>query len=192
MKIKIGGGIVMLALFVLIGGYKYIDAENTVAWALAAATHEAGHFAAARLRRIAIKGITLDLIGAKMSLSGRIISYKDEAIIAAAGPMVNLILAGLFFPLFPNFFAFSLMLGILNLIPAPGFDGYRILFSLLSMYTGSLKPEKIMKALSFVAIFVLWLLAVYSLIKYKASFSLFILSCALFVRFLLKDDSNTA
>ena len=183
-KIKIGGGVIVFAVFLLLGGYRYIDIGVVFPWLLAAVTHELGHYFAACLCGVKIEKMTFDVIGARMSLSGKLISYVDEAFIACAGPAVNFALAGLFFPLFSDFAEFSLMLGMLNLIPAPSFDGYRILYSLLARYIGTFRGENVMKMLSFFAVFSLWLIAVYALLRYRASFSLFIISCALFVRFL--------
>ena len=185
-RIKVGGGVIIFAVFLLLGGHRYIDIQVVFPWLSAAVTHELGHFAAARLCGAEIEKMTFDVVGARMSLSGKLLSYGEEIFIAAAGPAVNFALAGLLFPVFSDFADFSIMLGILNLIPAPSFDGYRILCSVLSKYTDTVKGESVMTILSFFALFLLWLIAVYALLRYRASFSLFIISCALFARFLCK------
>lgn len=185
-KIRIGGGMIVFAVFILLGGYRYMDIRTVLPWLFAALTHETGHYLAAHLCGAKIEKMTLDVIGARMSLAGKLISYGEETIISVAGPAVNIAFALLSFPHLPSFAEFSLMLGILNLIPAPGFDGYRILCSVLSGIFGADISEKVMKWLSFFAVLFLWLTAVYTLLRYRAGFSLFLLSCALFVGFLRK------
>ncbi len=178
-KVRIGGGIIIFAVFLLLGGYRYIDIGVVFPWLLAALTHEIGHYFAARLCGVKIERMTFDVIGARMSLSGKLISYVDEAVIAFAGPAVNFALAGLFFSLLPDFAEFSLMLGSLNLFPVSGFDGYRILFSVIALLKGYVAAEKVMRALSFCAVIFLWLISVYLLLRFGSGFSAFILSCSL-------------
>ena len=187
-RFKIGGGIIIFAAFVLLGGHKYIDFSICLPWLFGAFAHEMGHFFAARLCGAKIDRMTIDVIGATMSISGKMISYGEEIFIAAAGPCVNIILAGLLFPFLGEFSVLSVMLGLLNLIPAPGFDGYRILHSAIEFCFGELRAEKVMRFFAFFAVFFMWLMAVYALLRYRASFSLFILSCALFARLFVNGD----
>ena len=84
-----------------------------------------------------------------------------------------------FFSVWPAFAEFSLLLGILNMMPAPGFDGYRMTGSLIAIFFGARANEKVMRFLSFCAVIFLWTLAVYTLIRYNSGISLFVLACAL-------------
>lgn len=95
---------------------------------LCAALHEAGHLAAIFFLGNRITDFTLLPCGAeiRMAMSG----YREEALVAAAGPAVNLCCA-LWFRLFDGpFFLFcadcSLFLALLNLLPLRSFDGGQI------------------------------------------------------------------
>ncbi len=179
-KIKIGWGVAVFALLILLGGYRIIDLSVAISWFFAVFLHEMGHLFAASICGARIRLLTLDVTGAKMTLCGKLLSYKEEMLIAAAGPCVNLISSGLIFPYFGDFASFSMMLGILNLFPILSFDGYRILFSLIALCSGSEKANSVMKILSFCAVIFLWLLSVYLLLRFSAGFSAFILACSLF------------
>ncbi|MBQ8005008.1 MAG: hypothetical protein IJ303_01695, partial [Clostridia bacterium] len=152
-------------------------------WIVAAVLHEAGHFFAARLLGVRVSKMTLDVTGAKMQLCGKLISYEEEFFIAAAGPFINFIFSGALFSVWFSFAEFSLLLGILNMMPAPGFDGYRMTGSLIALFFGTRANEKAMHFLSFCAVIFLWTVAVYTLIRYNSGISLFVLSCALFTGF---------
>ena len=179
-KLKIGFGIWLFLIFILLGGYRIIDLSVALSWVFAVFLHEMGHLFAARLCGADIKSFTLDVVGAKMTLCGKLLSYKEEILIAAAGPLTNLITAGLLSSFLGEFASFSMMLAILNLFPVFGFDGYRILFSFISLFFGDEIAASLMKKLSFLAIIIIWLLAVYLLLRFGAGFSAFILACSLF------------
>lgn len=179
-KIRIGWGVAVFALFILLGGYRIIDLSVALPWIFAVFLHEMGHFLVAKIRCAGISCLTLDVTGAKMTLCGRLLSYKDEILIAVAGPLVNIITFAVTFGFLEEFSAFSLMLGLLNLFPISGFDGYRILFSVIALRGGEEKADFVMKMISFCAIISLWLISVYLLLRFGAGFSAFILSCSLF------------
>ena len=180
-KIKIGRGVTVFIIFILLGGYRIVDMSVAIPWLLAVFLHEMGHFLVAKICGAGIKCLTLDVTGAKMTLCGRLLSYREEILIAAAGPLVNIITFAVTLTSFEEFSAFSLMLGILNLLPISGFDGYRILYSFMSLRSGEEKANRITKALSFFAVIFLWLFSVYLLLRFGAGFSVFIFSCSLFL-----------
>ncbi len=179
-KIRIGWGVLVFAVFILLCGHRIIDLSVAISWISSVLLHEMGHLFAAKLCGASIKRLTFDVTGAKMTLCGKLLSYKEEMLIAAAGPCVNLISSGLFFPFLGEFSSFSMMLGLLNLLPISGFDGYRILFSLISLRGGHEKSYAIMKNISFCTVIFLWLVSAYLVIRFGAGFSAFILSCSLF------------
>lgn len=181
-KIKIGAGIIVFAFFLLIGGSRYIQIDTLIPWFMAVFTHELGHLAVAFLCGAKIKSMTFDVFGARIALSGELLSYNKEIAIAAAGPGVNFILGGILFEVFPNFSQFSFLLGFLNLMPIITFDGYRILYSLAVVFIGIEKTEKCMRFFSICSIITIWFFSVYMLLRYKASFSLFLLSFAMLIR----------
>lgn len=179
-RIKVGFGIFVFAVFVLLGGYRIIDITVALPWIFAVLLHELGHLAAARLCGARVSGLTLDVTGAKMILCGKLLSYRDEILIALAGPTVNIVTFAVTFCFTENFSSFSLMLGLLNLFPISGFDGYRILSSFIKLREGVEKAERVMRTMSFCAVFLLWLISVYLLLRFGSGFSAFILSCSLF------------
>ena len=146
---------------------------------LGASFHEAGHFFAALICGARLERLTIDIIGAKMSLCGKLLSYKEEFIIALFGPLVNLIIFALAYPLWKELSGFSLVLGILNLIPAPGFDGGRMLYSVTASRFGCGIADKTSRFFSFAAVFFIWLMGSYLLLRYSSGISVFLLSFAL-------------
>ena len=95
---------------------------------LAATLHEAGHLAALLILKIPVTGLELRAGGAviRAVLPGG----RREALALAAGPCVNLLLAALFWRLWPLFGLCNLALGLVNLLPFPQRDGGRLLQAL--------------------------------------------------------------
>ena len=159
---------------------------------LAAAVHETGHILAARILKIKLELFSLDLLGARLTTSGRLCSYGDEALLCAAGPLANALtglLALAFIPYVGElreyllfFAAASLSLGFLNLLPIRSFDGGRILHCLLCRTVSQRIAETVITSLSFVCCFALWCFSVYLMLRAGASLSLFFFSVSLFAR----------
>ncbi len=155
----------------------------------AAALHELGHIFAARVRKIELSSLSLDIFGARIGTGARLNSYLDEIVLCAAGPISNFIFAAavLASPLRDNeyilfFAASSIALGALNLLPIKSFDGGRILSCVLARMCGVELSERIVFALSFISCFSLWCFSVYLMIRVGASLSLFVFSVSLFAR----------
>lgn len=102
--------------------------------------HELGHCLAARVLGMTVVGVRLYLLGGVSELARVPRSPRDEAIIAAAGPMVSALLAGVFwlavtatYPgtvgwLLVMLLAWSnLVVALFNLLPALPLDGGRVL-----------------------------------------------------------------
>jgi Zn-dependent protease len=94
--------------------------------------HEAGHMLAAGFLRVPVREFGLRLGGAyiRRACATR---RRDEILIAASGPLVNLVIALplIFVPrLGPQLAMCNLVLGVINLLPLPSSDGLRILRNL--------------------------------------------------------------
>lgn len=156
---------------------------------LVAAMHEVGHLLAARALHIPMGCLKLDLLGARLEIRGRMLSYGEEWLLCAAGPVCSLFLsaaAGLLWSIFPparQFSCVSLLLGVLNLLPIRTFDGGRMLESPLAFFFGERLAEGVMRTVSFLFLFLLWAISVYFLLKVGDGLSLFCFSFSLFSRF---------
>ncbi len=181
-RLSISGAFMILALFLT---HSYIS----IAALLAAAIHELGHILAAKLSKVSLHEMKLGIFGASLSLSDTTLSYKKESFIALSGPLANIacvVLSLLFFEtenaFLELFISASLFLGTLNLLPILDFDGGRILFCLLSYKFSLYTAQLVLKILSFILIFTLWMLSVYLLLKLSSTLSLFIFSLSLFAK----------
>jgi Zn-dependent protease len=115
--------------------------------------HEFGHIFAARQFGIKTPDITLLPIGGVASLERMPEEPGREIIVALAGPMVNLVLAGILFALFPDLISLerlqemqyapadlisqvalaNIVLFLFNLVPAFPMDGGRVLRALFAL-----------------------------------------------------------
>lgn len=157
---------------------------------LAAALHEAGHFAAARLLKIPVQAMRLDLLGARIDVKGRILSYGEEWLLCMAGPLASLVfsLVGALFwshsSLAVVFSCASLLLGFLNLLPVQTFDGGRMLACALLYFSSPQKADRILKAFTFFFLWLLWAFSVYLMLRIADGITLFFFSVCFLARFL--------
>lgn len=152
----------------------------------AATLHELGHIAAAQLLDIRLSHMKLDVLGARLSTTGKLYSYIKVAVLCFAGPFINFLFFAVCFPFsssFPwlnHFCLANLSLGALNLIPIDGFDGGRILYGLLCKIFSLHTAQRISVVLSFCSLLLLWMLSVWLLLRTGTSLTLFVFSCCLF------------
>lgn len=156
--------------------------------ALAALLHEAGHLLAARLLGIPLGRFRLGLRGARLEVKGRMLSYGEEWLLAAAGPLFSLLGAAggaLFWSSSAAriFSCASLLLGLLNLLPIRSFDGGRMLAAMLSACLSPRAVCAILRGASFLCLSLLWMTAVYLLLRTGDGISLFCFSMSLFSAF---------
>ena len=165
------------------------------ALASAVAAHEAGHLFAARLLQVRVKSVRFGLLGARIGVLG-LLSYKSEALLAAAGPAASFLCAALTAPfLSVGFFgqtcAFSLILGALNLLPVQSFDGGRIAQSLVCARWGGAFAASVLRWISFAVLTLLWLFSVYLLLRAGSGISWLGFSASLLGRFFSANSRNT-
>jgi Zn-dependent protease len=125
-------GWLLLALCILLGirlsGLRLGLAVGTVL-VISLLLHEVGHRFAAIMLRVPVHEFGLCLGGAynRRAYAG---CRRDEVLISAAGPLMNLLLVGplLFLPVIgPKAALCNLSLCVVNLLPLPSSDGLRIL-----------------------------------------------------------------
>jgi len=95
---------------------------------LAAILHECGHLTALLALKIPITGLELRAGGAV--IRAELPGGRREALASAAGPGVNLLLAALFWRVWPLFGLCNLTLGLVNLLPLPRRDGGKLVQAL--------------------------------------------------------------
>ena len=189
-KLSLSGLFMIIALFLT---HSYIS----IAALAAAALHELGHIAAAKLCKIPLGELKLGIFGAALTPISSSFSYKKEILLCLAGPLVNLFSAMLIYPFGHSknefislFFSASLFLGLLNLLPIKDFDGGRILSCILSYIYSPTVAWRVLKILSFILIFSLWTLSIYLLLKLASSLSLFVFSLSLFSKIFISDKES--
>ena len=133
-KIKNGRVEVSCFFLLLCAWLLYRDSSGMVVSALAACLlHELGHCAALWWVKNSVKQIIFTAFGAKIQPK-KPMNYRQELIVAAAGPAVNLMLAVVFSRSSGGlaFAGVNLALGVFNLLPVGELDGARMLRCALS------------------------------------------------------------
>ncbi len=160
---------------------------------MAAAVHEGGHLIAARGMHIPLSLLRMDLLGARLDVSGRVLSYGEEWLLCAAGPVASLLFAAAAAPFWRTceyaalFSCASLILGLLNLLPVRTFDGGRMLESTLLSFFGERVARRVMRGCTFLFLFLIWAGAVYLLLRAGDGLSLLCFSMSLLTRFFEGD-----
>ena len=151
--------------------------------------HELGHVGMARWVGVEIRGLRLDLFGARMELAG-LIPYGKEAMVAVGGPLANLLSAGIIYPVwrrqggegFLLFVVASVLLAVVNLLPIGTLDGGRVLYCVTARLWGEDAAQGIRRAATGVFLGGLWLFSVYGLLVSAEFLSLFAFSLCLLLR----------
>ena len=121
-----------------------------------AALHELGHLGAMAALRVKPSRICLTAAGMRIERPpGLRTGFRQEIIIALAGPAVSLLLAGLFLPsLLPSdFFYINLGFGLFNLLPVRQLDGGRALYFFLCTRVSEPTATRIVTAASLACLF---------------------------------------
>ena len=114
----------------------YLTPEVVFPFLLASCIHELGHYIVLCKLNKRPLSMTITFSGAVMETPP--LSYKEELFAALGGPVVSLLCIA-WIPIFPGFSLYSIILGLVNLIPIPGLDGEKALRGLLCLI---LSPEK--------------------------------------------------
>ena len=113
--------------------------------------HELGHSLVARGRGLRVDNITLFIFGGVSNITREPATAKDEFLISVVGPVVSLVLGGIFWGIgrvLPTGSAESaiagylasanVLLGLFNIVPGFPLDGGRVLRSIVWAVTGSM------------------------------------------------------
>ena len=132
--------------WLLVGALLLAASVRFLLWvAVAVAVHEAGHILAIRALGGRIESLRLTGVGAVLrTRRAGLCSYREECLVALAGPLASLLLAlgaGTWARVFGGADAYlltgiSLALGVFNLLPAGPLDGGRVLLA------GGSAPER--------------------------------------------------
>jgi len=157
--------IFFLVTWSLASGYlpsEYPQLSTTAIWVIAAVTsvlfalsvllHELGHSFVAQRNDVPVKSVTLFLFGGVATISKEPPNGKAELLIAIAGPLTSLLLAGVFGALWlvdhsiPYLAApsawlarINLLLALFNMIPGFPLDGGRVLRAVVWHFSGDLR-----------------------------------------------------
>ena len=136
--------------FLIFGLDTPFTAINTL---IAASVHEGGHIFAMMILGKKPQGWA-KLNGLRLG-TNKLLSYREELLVAAAGPLANLIISLIFIPLAHFigdgvlfFILINLLTGTSNLLPLYGYDGYRILSAAISLKNNNGNFVLILKGIS--------------------------------------------
>lgn len=151
--------------------------------------HEMGHLTASVLYRKRPESIGILPTGISIVLNGAS-SYTEEIVIAAAGPLMNLVY-GTMTSCFPSALAqtvrtVSLFLCLLNLLPIMTLDGGRILRSSLALLFGEAVANAILQLTTSLCLVCLWILSLYIFFYNGVNITLLVFSAYLFSYLILK------
>ena len=148
--------------------------------------HELGHLFFAKLMGAEVSSLKSSLCRLNIRYDCTKISHLREAGVVAGGVVFNLIFALAFMlPLtekseIKSFFILcNLSLALMNLYPVNILDGGNILRCILNHLLSEEKSAKILKGISFLFAFVLWLISVYLQLVFSADVSIFFISVLL-------------
>ena len=176
---------------------------------LSAALHEMGHLIAARSLDLDVKEIRFDFSGVRILIPQGTISYRSELILAAAGPLANIIGITVCIVCFlvsgvsgscvvyamedlimgemdlvgaaGAFVMFSFLQCLLNMLPVNTLDGGRVLFCSLAIFFGERVARGAIRFFSYFIAFTLIIIAFYLLLKISSGLGIFVFSACIFL-----------
>jgi stage IV sporulation protein FB len=183
-RVKVGGTVLLALLAV----YFFDSGEVLFAAAVSVVIHELGHLTALLFFKRRAAEVRLDLWGVTMRPDAPL-SYRQEIITAAAGPLASLLLAMLTGWLgrtldAPGLYLMagvSLVFAVFNALPVYPLDGGTVLYAAVCRCCGLERAEKAACVVSCAVILALLILGTIVLITTKANFTLLLAAgCLLF------------
>lgn len=153
--------------------------ERVFSFVLACIIHEAGHIIAAKAAGGRADAVRATPFRFSIAIGG-LSDYRDEIIVALAGPLFNFISAICMLLLFGRdgyFFAsVSFVVGALNLMPVYILDGGRAFEAAMNILLPSAISRRISAATSDILVFSLAMASAYRMLRVGDSFLLFLFS----------------
>ncbi|MBR2295923.1 MAG: site-2 protease family protein [Clostridia bacterium] len=155
---------------------------------LAYIIHELGHIIIAKINHIPMRKFKIGSFRLSLSYDCSGVPYKKELFVCLGGIAFNLLFASLMailklykYDSISFFILCNLSLALMNLYPVSTLDGGGILKCLLMMLFDTEKAEKISKIISLIAVFILWLCAVYLQLVFDSNISMLFISIFLLI-----------
>lgn len=151
---------------------------------LASAIHEIGHCSAVLMCGGKLDKIVLGLAGAELFYRDDRLSYKSDALIAAAGPLANLltiVVVIIFKPCFEYFIGLNMLYCFFNLLPALPLDGGRILYALVAAWRGNESADRFLGMVTPLILSVLAAAGAAAVCLHNGNPSLLIVATAIFL-----------
>ena len=143
---------VLLALFLLLSSWRGVAAILS-----AALFHELGHYLVLRRWGVSLDGINISPFGAEMRLQSNCrLSYGQEMLAVAAGPVVNLLLGGALSAAGAYYLAgIHLVLAFFNLLPIRPLDGGQLLWLSVAWAADPFLADRVLRCIGVVLIVLL-------------------------------------
>ena len=165
---------------------------------ISAFLHELGHLFFIRIYNVKRGKLKASVSGFRIHTA--FTSYKEEALCAFGGPLVNLVIF-LLLILISNFFSakdyiitfamVNLLSALSNLLPIRSYDGYRIFHCILAYFCGSDTAERICYAVSFLLSTLLTFFSLYLLLKCGEGYWIFGIFFALLFTNITESHAKT-
>jgi len=168
--------------------------------AITALLHECAHLFAMHLCCAKVRLFQFSLTGANIRYSAPL-SYRQDLIIASAGPFANFFLAVLCASIAPHclyvktlhiFAGTNLVIGLFNLLPADPMDGGRILFSFLASTLEFQTALRISRIFNILTGAILTLFGLYIWLKTRYNITMLIIGIYLLTGGTYESQTNSA
>ncbi len=138
---------------------------TAVTCVLASLAHECGHLLLMMVCRVPPECCVLGAFGMRLEVGEHRADYRENILVSLAGPLVNAMLAMLFWRLGqPTVAAIHLLLCLFNLLPVKGLDGGEILRCLLCMRW---EPTRVERGLDILSLALIGLLGLFSCVLWN-------------------------
>ena len=158
--------------------------------------HEAAHVFVGRLFSMKVRRAVLLPLGISFEMDAPR-SYAAEFAVAAAGPLINILICALIktglFPLsagVDELFMFSASFAALNLMPIRSLDGGTMLLSATSAVFSRDTAERLLDISGAAALALLWLVGIYIFFYGTENFTLLIFVSFMFAAAVMKSDGS--